>query len=151
MTKETAFKAVIAEIPAQLDLDQMDVLNRKVDQMLRLMDDQVHLQKVSLLEAGHMLRFNGPKGRRISLSLPDAQDDYVQRVILRTRSFYEVRLLATVEAMGIVGKDSVVCDVGANIGNHTIYFGTADQATTFLAKFGYKPSPIGLNDVIFRV
>ena len=159
----------------------------------------------------------------------------MQRVILRTRSFYEARLLATVEAMGIVGKDSVVCDVGANIGNHTIYFGTvmgaakvlafepqahchetlcanialngledrvdeavdsndlarldlikidvegmqmavlagatgileqrrpalwiellaragmADQATTFLAKFGYKPSPIGLNDVIFRV
>ena len=100
VTKKTAFKAVIAEIPAQLDLDQMDVLNRKVDQMLRLMDDQVHLQKVSLLEAGHMLRFNGPKGRRISLSLPDAQDDYVQRVILRTRSFYEARLLATVEAMG---------------------------------------------------
>ena len=29
--------------------------------------------------------------------------------------------------------------------------GMADQATTFLAKFGYKPSPIGLNDVIFRV
>ena len=57
----------------------------------------------------------------------------MQRVILRTRSFYEARLLATVEAMGIVGKDSVVCDVGANIGNHTIYFGTVMGAAKVLA------------------
>lgn len=118
--------------------EAVDVLSKKMDQMLRLMDDQVHLQKVALLEDGHILRFNGPAGQRIALSLPDAQDDYVQRLILRNRNFYETKLLALVQEMGIVNSDSIVCDIGANIGNHSVYFGKVLGAARVLA---FEPQP----------
>jgi hypothetical protein len=77
---------------------QADETVRKLDQLIKLMDDQVHLQRVGLLQDGHILRFNSSTGQRIALSLPDAIDDYVQRVILRTRNFYEAKLLATLQS-----------------------------------------------------
>ena len=114
-------------------INAQDVTNGKLDQVIRLMDEQVHLQRVALLEAGHILRFNGPGAVRVAFSLPDAQDDYLQRVILRTRSFYEARLLSMVAGLGIVGPDSMVCDIGANIGNHAVYFASVMGAAKVLA------------------
>ena len=114
-------------------VDAIDGLSSKFDQMLRLMDEQVHLQKVALLEDGNILRFNAHDAQKIALCLPDAQDDYVQRVILRNRTFYEARLLALVQALGIVNEKSTVCDVGANIGNHTVYFACIMKAARVLS------------------
>lgn len=113
-------------------------LSKKVDMMLRLMDEQLHLQRVALLEEGHILRFFAPGGQAIALSLPQAQDDYVQRMILRGRTFYEARLLAAVQAMGLVNAESIVCDVGANIGNHTVYFASVMGAAKVHA---FEPQP----------
>lgn len=130
-TKTTVAKA---ETRADMALmESVNTLSAKFDQMLRLMDEQVHLQKVALLEPGNVLRFNGPDMQKIALALPDAQDDYVQRVILRTRGFYEAKLLSIVQGLGIVGPKSVVCDVGANIGNHTVYFSRILKAAKVLA------------------
>ena len=98
-------------------------MRETLDQMLRVMNAQLHLQRVGLLEDGHILRFNAPNMQRIAMSLPDAIDDFVQGVIVQTRGFYEAKILARVQDEGIVGSASVVCDVGANIGNHTVYFG----------------------------
>lgn len=112
---------------------RLDGLNAKLDQLIKLMDDQVHLQRVGLLDQGHILHFHGPRGIPVSLSLPEAVDDYIQRVIIRTRAFYEAKLLSLVEAMGIVTPDSLVCDVGANIGNHTVYFARVMGAARVMA------------------
>jgi FkbM family methyltransferase len=114
-------------------IDSFDALSEKLDQMLRVMNAQLHLQRVALLEPGNILRFNAPDMQRIALSLPDVQDDFVQGVILQTRGFYEAKLLAKVEGMGLVGPGSVVCDVGANIGNHTVYFSRVMGAGKVLA------------------
>ena len=70
-------------VQADAGPQQIDEITRKLDLMLKLMDDQVHLQRVGLLQDGHILRFNASNGQRVALSLPDAVDDYVQRVILR--------------------------------------------------------------------
>lgn len=94
----------------------------KLDQLSRLIEEQIYLQKVALLEQGHILRFNGPRAKRVALSLPDAQEDYVQRVILKNRGFYESKQLAQLETFGLIGPKSVICDIGANIGNHAVYF-----------------------------
>lgn len=132
-TKKVPVQAVAGIDIKNPVISAQDVTNGKLDQLIRLMDEQVHLQRVALLEAGHILRFNGPGAVRIAFSLPDAQDDYLQRVILRTRGFYEARLLAMVAALGLVGPQSVVCDIGANIGNHTVYFTRVMGAAKVLA------------------
>ena len=132
-TKKVPVQAVAGIDIKNPVISAQDVTNGKLDQLIRLMDEQVHLQRVALLEAGHILRFNGPGAARIAFSLPDAQDDYLQRVILRTRGFYEARLLAMVAALGLVGPGSVVCDIGANIGNHTVYFTKVMGAAKVLA------------------
>ena len=135
-TKKTPVQTVAGIDIKNPVISAQDVTNGKLDQMIRLMDEQVHLQRVALLEDGHILRFNGPGAKRIAFSLPDAQDDYLQRVILRTRGFYEARLLSMVAALGIVGPQSVVCDIGANIGNHAVYFAKVMGAARVLA---YEP------------
>lgn len=108
-------------------------LEAKLEQLSKLVEDQLHLQKIALLEAGHILRFNGPKAKRVALSLPDAQDDYLQRVILKGRGFYEARQLAQLETFDVIGPESVICDIGANIGNHSVYFAHVLGARKVLA------------------
>lgn len=98
------------------------VLEQQLAQLVRLAEEQVHLQKVALLEPGNVLRFTASDGQEIAVALPQAQTDYVQKMILKHYNFYEARLLAQVQAALPIGQHSVVCDVGANIGNHTLYF-----------------------------
>ena len=117
--------------------DQALELSEKMDQMIKLMDESVHLQRVALLESGHILRFHSSMAH-IALSLPDAQDDYMQRVILRTRQFYEHRLLHAVQALGLIKPKATVCDIGANIGNASVYFGKVLGARRVIA---FEPQP----------
>lgn len=121
-TKRATLQAVIESVVKDPTLTAVEAISAKLDQMIRLMDDQLHLQRISLLEDRHILRFNGPGATRIAFSLPEAQDDYLQRMILRTRTFYEAKQLSAVADMGLVGPKSLICDIGANIGNHTVYF-----------------------------
>ena len=113
-------------------------LNGKLDVVIRLMEEQLMLQRVQLLEEGQVLRFAYGGTREISLALPNAQDDYVQRMILKTRNFYEARLLATVQGMNLINETTTVCDIGANIGNHSVFFGKVLGAKQVLA---FEPQP----------
>jgi FkbM family methyltransferase len=115
------------------DAIDMAPLESRLEQIGKQIDEQLHLQKVALLEEGHILRFHGPRAQRLALSLPDAQEDYVQRLILKNRGFYEAKQLAQLETFGIVGSKSVVCDIGANIGNHAVYFARVMGAAKVLA------------------
>jgi FkbM family methyltransferase len=118
---------------AKMPVEDAGGAREVMGQLLRVMTQQVHLSRVALLEDGHILRFNAGGMARIAMSLPDAVDDFVQGVILQTRGFYEAKILARVQALGIVGPGSVVCDVGANIGNHTVYFGVMMGAGQVIA------------------
>jgi FkbM family methyltransferase len=130
-------QAQISAVPRDDSFD-LTPLETKLDLLSRQIEDQLLLQRVALLEAGHILRFNGPRATRVALSLPDAQEDYLQRVILKTRSFYEARQLAQLETFGLIGPRSIVCDIGANIGNHTAYFTRVMGAAKVLA---FEPMP----------
>lgn len=118
--------------------DAIAALSGKLDQMIRLMDESLHLQRVALLEDGHLLRLQVDGLRDVVLSLPNAQDDFVQRTIVKTRGFYEARLLATVQGMNLIGPQTTVLDVGANIGNHSVFFGKVLGAKRVLA---FEPQP----------
>lgn len=118
--------------------EAISALSGKLDQMIRLMDESIHLQRVSLLEEGHILRLQVDGLRDVVLSLPNAQDDFVQRTIVKTRGFYEARLLAIVQGMNLIGPETTVLDVGANIGNHSVFFGKVMGAKRVLA---FEPQP----------
>lgn len=53
------------------------------------------------------------------LYLPNGEVDHLQRLIKNTSSPYEVNMLRDMASR--LNKDSIVLDVGANIGNHSIY------------------------------
>lgn len=55
-----------------------------------------------------------------TVSLPHATDDHIQRLIASTGTFYEGELLEATDRW--VGSGVRVVDVGANIGNHTLYW-----------------------------
>jgi len=67
-----------------------------------------------------------PRTATIRLEHPDP-DDLIARRIRETRCFYEIDLLEYIAVRGPSGGTFV--DVGANIGNHAVYFGK------FLADF----------------
>jgi len=59
------------------------------------------------------------KGIQYSLALPNSEKDHLQRLIVNTNAPYELGMLRDIASR--LCKDSVVLDVGANIGNHSIY------------------------------
>jgi FkbM family methyltransferase len=56
----------------------------------------------------------------VRLHLPFAPRDDIQRVILRSGGFYEAKQLADMRPL--IRPGAVVVDIGANIGNHSVYF-----------------------------
>ena len=97
-------------------------ISKQMDEVIRLLREILYKQRVATLLEKNVFRFNF-NGQTIHLSLPDAQDDYIQKVILQTSCFFEAALLSQIAKMGLIGRDTVVCDIGANIGNHSVYFG----------------------------
>ena len=59
------------------------------------------------------------QNRHIRMCLPDAQD-HIQQQIRRHARFYEQPMLDEVAPR--LPENALVVDVGANIGNHTVYF-----------------------------
>ena len=59
-------------------------------------------------------------GRKLTLALPGSED-HIARTIIQTGTFYELELLEFLVPFLYPGD--LVLDVGANVGNHTIFFG----------------------------
>jgi FkbM family methyltransferase len=105
---------------------------KKLDQVIQLLQLSLLAQRVNTLSDQRILSFN-VNGNTIRMSLPDAQCDFIQRVILQTNHFFEAALLSQVAKMGLIKPDTVVCDIGANIGNHSVYFRRILGAQTVLS------------------
>lgn len=74
--------------------------------------------------------------KKIQFYLP-CKHDYIQTEILICRHFYESAELEKIKDYIVPGM--VVVDVGANIGNHTVYFGSILQASRV---YSFEPQPI---------
>ena len=53
--------------------------------------------------------------------IPDYPIDHIQRLIVETGDFYEIKDLKYLDQY--LNNESIVLDIGANIGNHSIYWG----------------------------
>lgn len=104
-------------------VDNTEILIR----IQRSLDELLRLAKVSMLEDGKYINF--PHfDEDIRMCLPNAAHDFVQKRILMGNTFFELPLLKRVETMNVVGPESTVLDIGANIGNHSVYFGKVLKA-----------------------
>jgi FkbM family methyltransferase len=75
--------------------------------------------------------------RRIRFSI-DRPDDHIQRQIVAKRDFYEASMLGAVAHL--LRPGGLVVDVGANIGNHTVFFAAVlDQQV-----IAVEPNPAAL-------
>ncbi|MGB5823286.1 MAG: FkbM family methyltransferase [Proteocatella sp.] len=48
------------------------------------------------------------------------KDDFIQRLIYENKTFYEIGMLEDIRKR--IGNNKIIVDIGANIGNHTVYF-----------------------------
>lgn len=56
--------------------------------------------------------------------------DHIFSIIRKTKTFYEIKLLEKIRELG---RSGVYVDVGANIGNHTVYFDAHCPSTKVIA------------------
>lgn len=77
------------------------------------------------------------EGKLIKLYIPLGDYDYIQRHIQRHRTFYEESLLRLIrDTYDLRGK--IIFDIGANIGNHMVYFGALCGAAKCVS---FEPNP----------
>ena len=75
-------------------------------------------------------------GKKYFILLPDWKTDYIQGMLAETAAPYEQVML---EAMGdVLTKGDLVLDIGANIGNHTLYL----AAVCGCRVVAFEPNPI---------
>jgi FkbM family methyltransferase len=89
-------------------------------QLLSRLNELIRLEQISQLGPERVLEFV-VQDQVVRLHLPLAHTDFIQKRILATRGFYELPQL--MDAMGVLGPESIVVDAGANIGNHSVFFG----------------------------
>ncbi len=131
-------KGVVEALLGDVDTGEHPDMSGKLDQLIRLAEETLNLQHLAALGPDRVLDFHVGGMQSIKLALPDAQEDYIQRVILRRRGFYEGKLLNMIRSMGLIGPSVTVCDIGANIGNHSVFFGKVLKAKNVLA---FEPLP----------
>ncbi len=96
---------------------------------LRLYDYQKEIEQIK--DNGCMFSFTS-YGKKIHMYLPGYQTDYLQQQIARYAQFWEIAVLDELRKH-VIRPGDVILDIGANIGNHTVYFGRICAASSIHA------------------
>jgi len=91
---------------------------RKLEKRLKGIENQLKIMslKDTLKEKDYVFKF-----KNAAFRLPDYSTDFIERSIAIHEDFYESKLLNFTNSL--IGKGAVILDVGANIGNHSIFWG----------------------------
>ncbi len=65
------------------------------------------------------------------LCLPLCQTDYIQRIIMSRKDYYEIDLLHKIDRY--IPENATLLDIGANIGNYSIYWAVEKSAQMIYA------------------
>lgn len=74
-------------------------------------------------------------GKIVKFILPELSD-WIQKIIFTTRNFYEVEMLEDIKNR--VGRDKTIVDIGANIGNHSVFLAKICDAKMV---YSFEPQP----------
>ena len=102
--------------PASID----DLLASNLE-LAKKLDTLIHLQRMSIMGPERIFRF-ASNDAEIAMYLPLAERDFIQSRIIQSGNFYEIRMLEGLKSLGLIKPGEVIYDVGANIGNHSLYF-----------------------------
>jgi FkbM family methyltransferase len=91
----------------------------------RLLADLVQVQRFALLGPEKIVEVVF-ENDRILFHVPYGDVDYIQKKLVANRSFYELNNL--VGARKVMGEGAVIADIGANIGNHSLFFAVCCRA-----------------------
>jgi FkbM family methyltransferase len=72
------------------------------------------------------------KGARFFV--PNAPRDWIQNIQLSQLSFYEIDILQSIDKF--LNEKSIIIDIGANVGNHTVYWG---KITNVKKVYSFEP------------
>jgi len=73
----------------------------------------------------------------VKVHVPNQLEDAIQRTMVMNRDFYELEILNYLDQL--ISEDSVILDVGANIGNHSLYW-LSKRKSTFV--YAFEPVPV---------
>jgi FkbM family methyltransferase len=90
----------------------------------------LHLQRFALLGPARVVQLVF-EHHKIDVFVPQGDIDYIQRKLIANRSFYELANL--IQIRKVIGEGAVIADIGANIGNHTLFFAICCQAAHVFA------------------
>lgn len=102
-------------------------LERKINALFGGLNTLQHIQKFALLGKDRILDFVYDDNL-IRMHIPFALDDMIQKQILQASNFYEDKLLARLREFALFDERGAYFDVGANIGNHSVFFGKVMKA-----------------------
>ena len=92
---------------------------RLLERLTAQMEELSLLNRFQALGADKVLEFIH-SDKKIRFFLPYALKDFIQRVILKTHSFYEN--LDLEKFRHLIPTQATIIDAGANIGNHSVFF-----------------------------
>ena len=121
--------------------DQTEELMSRINGISKTLHEIAHLQKIANLENNEIIRFPF-LGEEITMYLPYAAQDRIQRSIVKSYNFFEFKELEVLRAKIGIESGKTIYDLGANIGNHTVYFSTAFRPKKLVA---VEPQPAAVN------
>ncbi|WP_346351803.1 FkbM family methyltransferase [Oceanimonas sp. AH20CE76] len=102
------------------------------DEQLKKIINHYHIFRPHL----HKITYNN---KLLKLHLPD-NDDHIQKIIRTSNTFYEIDMLKSMDTF--LAENSTFIDIGANIGNHTIYAAIKNNVKTV---YSFEPQPYVFN------
>jgi len=93
------------------------------------------MSSVEYTPAGQSTAIVRGGGREYQVHAPHAETDYIQSGLVRTGHPYEEAMLDVMA--GVLRPGELVLDVGANVGNHTLYLAVVAQCRVV----AYEPNP----------
>jgi len=96
-----------------------DSIAEALERNNKLLTELVQLQKFAMTGPQRICEIIHEQ-HKILVHVPFGDIDYIQRKLVYNRSFYEIGILEKLRKR--LPERATICDIGANIGNHTLYF-----------------------------
>lgn len=105
---------------------------RQIQGLSGLINQLIHVEKYNALGPDHIIQIPYDD-EIIKVYLPFGLTDHIQRKIVSSDALYEDLIIKKFVELDLVGPQAMILDVGANIGNHSLFFAKILKAARVIA------------------